>query len=1107
MEDGKALPPALRSRPATSAPPCPVEAAARLFRPRHPLQADIAVSRSSASAPIPLPTCGAVCSLRPRLQPPFPVDQYIHALKCPVPKVFVPLANQAVEELILRNKPPAGLSEAETKQFWGLWNVEWLEFAGDRRWHDIIATSLFFLRKVKPLAPPSRANMRDGHMSVVSLSTNAIAARLAREVGLDQYLPRASLTDSRRADVFEAYLQALYSCNGSRALLEFLCPLVKREYLSQKQPQLSGEQLLQKQVIMAPDYSTQPTKLRRMQPLTLVFTSRTLSPGDFLATLDRAGVLFNFRHTSGSYFFDLQGVKAPAHLVNTKSLPDVSRIIMSLVKRGRAKVASQHQGNEGPRCFGSAYHQQHYANVLRSFRSGSFPRWVFSIVFTFVVLAHKRSLGRHSNITCVRPSACDRIKPVHVANTSRDKAWEAAVQAVSRSNKVVVINPKLKFESRRLLPLRYRAPNHARLRTDLLQLVTRDNMGQLKWTATLSLPDRPQIAVSGGSSSFGSFWQMLVRQAVNTGIVQLINASASPTSPQAPDPLRFPDIEAAARDLRAALEQGGYEFTLRLEGRRTGRTHILNIKGWEQVSANQRGTRQGVKSRYPLVKACIEHGYIVIGESSPAEEEAAVASTPSSPPAPPAPAPPDYSINPRVSRKAPPPPPLTFATKEEAVRSLLGTLSDKDIPFLAVWNASTHSCYLRLPGYVAWTGTLLGKSHAKPAEVSFARAVRGAITSGAIVIGENSAKTASGNSASSPPLVPSSSLSSTNADPQQGASPAQLASYHDLIEDLHAEVAGAATPTTQTSDSPLPPLRNYKHCGRAVLDFGKVLSSTHPRATLYRFWLRVPGYPVAYREGIDTLGALERMIGSAKIAGSFVDCDVDPSSSDLLALEQQVVELCKAGLGSLDCTLTLRIPGRRLITVRADRSRRSVLDVWQLLVYTAARQGIVSFESASTSSPVPDTTQFDSTSSDVPLDICASSLSPKDEPAPRAMDLPNPASSLSPSPTEHLDAQLQRLASPRRVPEPPVAVPDTNAILAAAGLPTSPEPPPPSVAATPSTAPLVVEDSLEAPLATGGEDVVFRQQVGVEPKQDGSHVAGAAGESGSASAEEPAAEN
>ncbi|GAA5945592.1 hypothetical protein JCM10213_005035 [Rhodosporidiobolus nylandii] len=1023
-----------------------------------------------------------------------------------------------------------------------------------RRWHDIIATSLFFLRKVKPLAPPSRANMRDGHMSVVSLSTNAIAARLAREVGLDQYLPRASLTDSRRADVFEAYLQALYSCNGSRALLEFLCPLVKREYLSQKQPQLSGEQLLQKQVIMAPDYSTQPTKLRRMQPLTLVFTSRTLSPGDFLATLDRAGVLFNFRHTSGSYFFDLQGVKAPAHLVNTKSLPDVSRIIMSLVKRGRAKVASQHQGNEGPRCFGSAYHQ-HYANVLRSFRSGSFPRWVFSIVFTFV-----------------------RIKPVHVANTSRDKAWEAAVQAVSRSNKVVVINPKLKFESRRLLPLRYRAPNHARLRTDLLQLVTRDNMGQLKWTATLSLPDRPQIAVSGGSSSFGSFWQMLVRQAVNTGIVQLINASASPTSPQAPDPLRFPDIEAAARDLRAALEQGGYEFTLRLEGRRTGRTHILNIKGWEQVSANQRGTRQGVKSRYPLVKACIEHGYIVIGESSPAEEEAAVASTPSSPPAPPAPAPPDYSINPRVSRKAPPPPPLTFATKEEAVRSLLGTLSDKDIPFLAVWNASTHSCYLRLPGYVAWTGTLLGKSHAKPAEVSFARAVRGAITSGAIVIGENSAKTASGNSASSPPLVPSSSLSSTNADPQQGgAPPSNPSSSPSAVPHPLADAAPepqplplsspatttslrtctpSATPTTQTSDSPLPPLRNYKHCGRAVLDFGKVLSSTHPRATLYRFWLRVPGYPVAYREGIDTLGALERMIGSAKIAGSFVDCDVDPapcgasssafplhsSSSDLLALEQQVVELCKAGLGSLDCTLTLRIPGRRLITVRADRSRRSVLDVWQLLVYTAARQGIVSFESisgrpprvlpglsfsvgaiyrsatpstssvapsssASTSSPVPDTTQFDSTSSDVPLDICASSLSPKDEPAPRAMDLPNPASSLSPSPTEHLDAQLQRLASPRRVPEPPVAVPDTNAILAAAGLPTSPEPPPPSVAATPSTAPLVVEDSLEAPLATGGEDVVFRQQVGVEPKQDGSHVAGAAGESGSASAEEPAAEN
>jgi dsRNA-specific ribonuclease len=75
--------------------------------------------------------------------------------------------------------------------------------------------------------------------STFRLCTNAIAAELAIEVGLDDGTQRA-----QAADRFEAYLAALSFSNGRQSLLQFLVPFVQREFSARfnSVPALSSHQ-------------------------------------------------------------------------------------------------------------------------------------------------------------------------------------------------------------------------------------------------------------------------------------------------------------------------------------------------------------------------------------------------------------------------------------------------------------------------------------------------------------------------------------------------------------------------------------------------------------------------------------------------------------------------------------------------------------------------------------------------------------------------------------------------------------------------------------------------------------------------------------------------
>jgi len=63
-----------------------------------------------------------------------------------------------------------------------------------------------------------------------ALVTNVIAAKLSEQLGLREHYQVPSATGELCADLWEAYLSALYWEQGRRALMEFLVPIIKVEY-------------------------------------------------------------------------------------------------------------------------------------------------------------------------------------------------------------------------------------------------------------------------------------------------------------------------------------------------------------------------------------------------------------------------------------------------------------------------------------------------------------------------------------------------------------------------------------------------------------------------------------------------------------------------------------------------------------------------------------------------------------------------------------------------------------------------------------------------------------------------------------------------------------
>ncbi|GAA5915124.1 hypothetical protein JCM6882_008486 [Rhodosporidiobolus microsporus] len=125
-----------------------------------------------------------------------PLDQTRHALDSAVPTSAPALSDPRLAAL-LGGIVLETLPTEERNAFYSAYHPERLEFVGDR---------------------------------ISLLATNEMGAKLAKELGLSKENLSNVQSIKRAADSFEAYLAALFYSNGRRALLEFLGPLVKREY-------------------------------------------------------------------------------------------------------------------------------------------------------------------------------------------------------------------------------------------------------------------------------------------------------------------------------------------------------------------------------------------------------------------------------------------------------------------------------------------------------------------------------------------------------------------------------------------------------------------------------------------------------------------------------------------------------------------------------------------------------------------------------------------------------------------------------------------------------------------------------------------------------------
>ncbi|GAA5952569.1 hypothetical protein JCM21900_003419 [Sporobolomyces salmonicolor] len=163
------------------------------------------------------------------------LEQIWRAMHGPVPTELPQLRNDRLEALLFKGKDLWPLSEREERDFREAYHRERLEFVGDRIWEEVVVLVLFSLAPIQRL-PTKTAAPSLGHFQneTSRLTTNEMAARLAREFKLDQRLRTTAIADL--ADGWEAYLTALFFSNGRRAVLEFLAPIIKREFFEVHRP-------------------------------------------------------------------------------------------------------------------------------------------------------------------------------------------------------------------------------------------------------------------------------------------------------------------------------------------------------------------------------------------------------------------------------------------------------------------------------------------------------------------------------------------------------------------------------------------------------------------------------------------------------------------------------------------------------------------------------------------------------------------------------------------------------------------------------------------------------------------------------------------------------
>ncbi|GAA5915102.1 hypothetical protein JCM6882_008480 [Rhodosporidiobolus microsporus] len=352
--------PAWLPRPPDEAPPSP---------PSLPKDAPVPPATALDTPPVeqPLPDDDFNCLP--------PLDQTRYALQQPVPTSLPLLRDPRLAALVASSESfPEGLEQDTAVDL--LYHPDRLRAVGNRLWYNIVAETQFVLSPIEPVTPPAHPNLSSLQ------EDHSILGRKARAFGVEFGLVKKGHPSYdaglHALESFETFVGALLYSNGRRAVLEFLVPLIKREYFrlpqqrynalpplgtgpietaplasSQVDPPAASPTVIpnspssvEQQLQQAPNFTPKAAKLRRMRPISpnaLQYPDRHAASENYFSALSNLDIPFSFRYGARKYFLDLPGRPFPFVLVvktdaQMKVPVVLDAIVRNAIKHGHLKV-------------------------------------------------------------------------------------------------------------------------------------------------------------------------------------------------------------------------------------------------------------------------------------------------------------------------------------------------------------------------------------------------------------------------------------------------------------------------------------------------------------------------------------------------------------------------------------------------------------------------------------------------------------------------------------------------------------------------------------------------------------------------------------------------
>ncbi|GAA5986563.1 hypothetical protein JCM11641_003676 [Rhodosporidiobolus odoratus] len=511
------------------------------------------------------------------------LEQYRHAMHLPVPTSAPKLNEPRLEALLFGGREMLKYPEAEHHAFSSAYHPERLEFVGDRLWHDVISHVLFILAPIEQVKPPTRPAIWRAVAELQTLSTNEMAAKLAAEF---DFIPErtAFRPEKPGADIWEAYLAALEISNGRRALLEFLVPIVRREYFNHPYRRFDALPSLQIDGgVRQQDISSLPVLLHiadRSPPTAPpTASSAAVSSSD----CSSSSATSTPHHPAP----DLPGNPSPPSAVEA-SIASINLDSVDSTWRPMRYDSLEH----------AASHLQHDLAIARC-------------PVTFMVAVGRPVEGKPRTFgTGINPSL----------------AWRSIAGKFVKDKRVVEIDEDAE-ESTTSFPLRYRKLDLHRVGRDLESLVPyfSEQDDGLDWSIAVEPSPLKKVLAHGDQETYSRSWEIFVEKCYRAGVIYPSDppfaaakstGSAVASSEILPHPayLKFRSPGEASRYLVQALEEAKFTSSYK----RKGKDVLLDVKEWgTPLQSRSSGTTQGVRGRVNLIKLCIARGFIVIDPSLP----------------------------------------------------------------------------------------------------------------------------------------------------------------------------------------------------------------------------------------------------------------------------------------------------------------------------------------------------------------------------------------------------------------------------------------------------------------------------------------------------------